>query len=66
MFFSGITIHENNIIIDSLKEVFEIIENSRYIIVNKSRKGTSYYNVPGVLATNKEIAQIFHKNLKIL
>ena len=62
VFFSGITIHENNIIIDSLKEVFEIIENSRYIIVNKSRKGTSYYNVPGVLATNKEIAQIFHKN----
>ena len=60
----GVTTHENNLIINSLKEVFFESENQRYIIVNKKKNISTYYNVPSVLAINKEFAEKFHKNWK--
>lgn len=59
---NGVTTHENNIIITSLEEIFSDIDSQRYILINKKRKIDTYYNVPNILATNKELAQRFHSN----
>lgn len=58
----GVTTHENNIIIESIKEVFSNTENQRYILINKKKKFSAYYNVPSSLSTNKTLAEIFHNN----
>ncbi len=58
----GVTTHENNIIVSSLKEIFSDVENQRYIIINKSKIISSYYNVPNILSTNKELATEFYNN----
>ena len=58
----GVTTHENNIIISSIKEVFSEIENQRYILINNKKKVSAYYNVPNNLSMNKTLAEIFQKN----
>lgn len=58
----GVTTHENNIIISSIKEVFSEIENQRYILINDKKKVSTYYNVPGTLSSNKAMAEIFQNN----
>lgn len=58
---TGVTTHENNLIIKSIKEIFSNIENQRYILVSKKKKLSTYYNVPEVLSTKKELAEIFYK-----
>ena len=59
---SGVTTHENNIILESLEEVFDDVENQRYKIVNEEKNDLKYFNVPSLLATNKELADRFHLN----
>lgn len=59
---SGVTTHENNIILESLEEVFDDIESQRYIIVSEERGTIRYFNVPNLLSTNKELAERFHLN----
>lgn len=58
----GVSTHENNVILNSLKEVFSEIENQRYIIVSKKRNNSKFYNVPNLLSQRKESAQIFQNN----
>lgn len=58
----GVTTHENNVIVNSIKEIFSTIENQRYILINKRNNKIAYYNVPSVLSTNKELAENFYNN----
>ena len=60
----GVTTHENNVILNSIKEVFSEVENQRYIIVTKKKRNSKYYNVSNLLSQKKELAQIFHNNWK--
>ena len=66
-YLSGATAKEANLFTTSLDEVFSKTINQRYIIarVNKSLKQINeYYNVPSVLSTNKDMAEIFSKYFK--
>ena len=58
----GVTTHENNLIVSSIKEVFSEVENQRYILVNNKKKVSVYYNVPNALSVNKSMAEIFQNN----
>jgi len=58
----GVTPHENTIIINSLDEIFSYVESQRYIIVNNKKKVLTYYNVPSILSTRKELAEVYHRN----
>lgn len=58
----GVTTHENNLIVSSIKEVFSEVENQRYILVNNKKKVSAYYNVPNALSVNKSMAEIFQNN----
>lgn len=60
----GVTTHENNLIINSIREVFSNEESQRYIIISKNKKNSDYCNVPSILASNKEFAIKFYKNWK--
>lgn len=63
-YITGATTSEENIFISALNEVFSKTENQRYIIarLNKNLKQINdYYNVPNVLSTKKEFAQVFSK-----
>lgn len=58
---------ENNLFIDSLKEILEKTVNQRYIIVRLNKKlqeANDYYNVPTVLSQNKEMAEVFYTYFK--
>ena len=61
-YITGGTEKESLIFADSLEEVFEKTENQRYIIAklnDKLEEVNLYYNVPNILATNKDFAVIF-------
>lgn len=63
-YITGATTSEANIFITALNEVFSKTDNQRYIIarLNKNLKQINdYYNVPNVLSTKKEFAQVFSK-----
>ena len=59
---SGVTTHENNIILESLEEVFSNIENQRYIIFSEEKNNLNYFNVPSLLAINKDLAEKYYLN----
>lgn len=66
-YLTGTTMQENNLFLDSLKEVLEKTVNQRYIIVRLNRKledSGDYYNVPTVLSQNKEMAEVFYTFFK--
>ena len=63
-YLTGATLKESNLFIDSLEEVFSKTINQRYIIAKLSKnlkQINEYYNVPTVLSTNKETAEVFSK-----
>ncbi len=58
----GATPYENNIFSRSMKEIFSRVDNQRYIIVKNKwniKKLTTYYNLPNLLAQNKDYANAF-------
>lgn len=64
---SGVDTKEANIFTTCIEEIFSKTENQRYIIarLNKNLKEINdYYNVPSILSTNKELAEIFSKYFK--
>lgn len=66
-YLTGATMQENNLFIDSLKEVLEKTVNQRYIIVRLNKKledSGDYYNVPTVLSQKKEMAEVFYTYFK--
>ena len=64
LYLDGVTTHENNLILKCMEEIFKTAENQRYILINKKKNILSYYNVPGILSTNKELAESFCNNWK--
>ncbi len=61
-YLTGASESENNLFITSLQEVLSKTINQRYIITRLNKKLESindYYNVPTVLATKKEFAEVF-------
>lgn len=63
LYLTSATIQENNLFINSLKEVLEKTVNQRYILVRLNKKledSNDYYNVPTVLSQNKEMAEVFY------
>lgn len=59
---TGATVKESNIFVESIEEIFSKVENSRYILAILSsnlKTIKEYYNVPELLAINKENAEIF-------
>ena len=63
-YLTGSTLQESNLFIDSLEEVFAKTINQRYIIAKLSKnlkQINEYYNIPTVLSTNKEFAEVFSK-----
>ncbi len=66
-YISGATLKESKVFENSLKEVFSKTVNQRYIISKvggKSGEIISYFNVPAILSTNKDNANIFSKHWK--
>ena len=66
-YISGATQSESNLFVDCLDEVFSKTINQRYIISklsNNLKELNDYYNVPTVLSTNKEFAEVFSKYWK--
>lgn len=62
-YLTGCTESENNLFIDSLEEIFSKTINQRYIITRLNKKLediNDYYNVPTVLSSKKEYAEVFH------
>jgi hypothetical protein len=57
------TAYENNLFIDCMREIYDRVENPRYLIIHESKNGKSkvYFNVPSILADNKEKAEYYHK-----
>lgn len=64
LYFSidGVSSRDKVLIMNSLEEIFSKVEDQRYILVNKKLKVSTYYSVPSVFSTNKEVAEIFYKN----
>ena len=63
-YLTGTTLQESNIFVDSIEEIFSKTINQRYIIskLNYNLKEIKdYYNVPTVLSSKKEYAEIFSK-----
>lgn len=58
----NVTSRDKVLIMNSLEEIFSKIEDQRYILVNKKLRISTYYSVPSILSTNKELATMFHKN----
>ncbi len=59
---SNVTTRERSLIITCLEEIFDKIEEQRYILVNKKFIVSTYYNVPNIFSTNKKLAEMFYKN----
>lgn len=59
-YLNGVSTKDNSIFNDSLKEMLSDIENPRYIFkINKA-----YFQVPSIIAKNKEWTNLFRKNLE--
>ena len=64
---TGVDTKEANIFTTCIEEIFSKTENQRYIIarLDKNLKEINdYYNVPSILSTNKELAEVFSKYFK--
>jgi hypothetical protein len=66
----GATVYENNLYIKCIKEIYQRVENPRYVIkidnLKLQRLGirVSFFAVPSVFAVNKTRAQVFYKHWK--
>ncbi|MCL2527591.1 MAG: DEAD/DEAH box helicase family protein [Defluviitaleaceae bacterium] len=57
----GATVYENNLFIACINEIYQRVDNPRYILVVKTRFKISYFNVPSLFAGNKASAELFCK-----
>jgi len=57
----GATVYENNLFIGCVQEIYQRIDNPRYIIQVRNRFRVSYFNVPALLSNNKANAVLMHK-----
>lgn len=57
------SVHENNLFIQCMREIYQRVDNPRYLIVhtNKRGKGEAYFGVPSVFSDNKAKAEQFYK-----
>lgn len=57
------TVNENNLFIQCMREIYERVDNPRYIIAFEDKRGiaTAYFNVPSIFTDNKAKAEQFHK-----
>ncbi|GHU41641.1 hypothetical protein FACS1894111_04230 [Clostridia bacterium] len=57
------SVHENNLFLSAMAEIYRRIDNPRYLIAYEDKKGlhTAYFNVPSILADNKAKAEAFYK-----
>ena len=62
----GATVYENNLYIKCVQEIYQRIDNPRYLIMVRNRVNfrTSYFNVPTIFAVNKTNAEIFYQHWK--
>lgn len=63
-YLTGVTLQESNLFVDSIEEIFSKTINQRYIIsrlTNNLKEVKDYYNVPTVLSSKKEYAEVFSK-----
>lgn len=66
-YLTGVTLQESNLFADSIEEIFSKTINQRYIIsrlTNNLKEIKDYYNVPTVLSSKKEYAEVFSKYWK--
>ena len=54
----GATVYENNLYIQCVGELYQRVDNPRYVIQVRNRLRTSYFNVPTLFAGNKANAEI--------
>lgn len=67
VYLKGSTVYENNLFIQSLKEIYSKVIDNRYIInIGKRNKisSDSYFNVPNILDNDKKSAIIFWEEWK--
>lgn len=63
---SNLPTEENNLLIKSMQEFLDPVNNPRYILVRESKllktiKQTDYFSIPTAISTNKKNIQIFQK-----
>jgi len=60
----GATIYENNLFIRCVQEVYQRVDNPRYVLVVKTIFRSSYFNVPTLFGNNKKNAELFYSHWK--
>jgi len=60
----GATVYENNLYIKCVQEIYQRVDNPRYVLMVKTRFRTSYFNVPTLFAVNKANAEVFYRHWK--
>ena len=60
----GATAYENNIFIRCIQEIYQRIDNPRYLIQVRNPVRTVYFSVPSLLSNNKTNAEIMQKYWK--
>ncbi|MCL2378736.1 MAG: hypothetical protein FWC77_06395 [Defluviitaleaceae bacterium] len=58
----GATVYENNLFIKCVQEIYQRIDNPRYIIQLQNRFRTSYFNVPALFSNNKTNAEVMNES----
>ena len=60
----GATVYENNLYIQCVHEVYQRVDNPRYLLMVKTVFRKSYFNVPSLFANNKKNAELFYGHWK--
>jgi superfamily II DNA or RNA helicase len=60
----GATVYENNLYIKCVREIYQRVDNPRYILAVKTYIRTSYFNVPTLFVSNKANAELFYSHWK--
>ena len=60
---SNATVYENNVFIQCVREIYERVDNPRYLIAHGGKKSLTkvYFSVPSLFSVNKEKAEQFYK-----
>jgi len=60
----GATVYENNLYIQCIHELYQRVDNPRYVLMSIAHFRPSYFAVPTLFANNKANAELFHKHWK--
>jgi len=56
----GATVYENNLYIRCVQEIYQRVDNPRYVLVVRTIFRSSYFNVPTLFGNNKANAELFY------